>query len=50
MELINCFNRDNAIALNNELEYDPSSELPRLVEVPSESFPLIPSFGVRFRF
>jgi hypothetical protein len=50
VELINCFNRANAIALNNELEHAPSSGLPRLVEVPSESFPLIPSFGIRFRF
>ena len=49
-ELINAFNRDNAVSIENQLEYDPTSTLPRLVEVPSEGFPLIPSFGVRFRF
>ncbi len=49
-ELINAFNRDNAVSIENQLEYDPTSLYPRLVEVPSEGFPLIPSFGVRFRF
>jgi hypothetical protein len=50
VEVINVLNRDNAITLNNELVYDPSSDLPRITEVPNEGFPLIPSFGVRFRF
>ncbi len=50
VEVINVLNRDNAITLNNELVYDPGSELPRITEVPNEGFPLIPSFGVRFRF
>ncbi len=49
-ELINAFDRDNAVALENQLEYDPTSLTPRLVEVPSEAFPRIPTFGVRFRF
>jgi hypothetical protein len=50
VEVINVLNRDNAITLNNELVYDPGSDLPRITEVPNEGFPLIPSFGVRFRF
>ena len=31
--------------------YDPSSDRPRLVSTnPTAAFPLVPSFGVRYRF
>jgi hypothetical protein len=49
-EVINVLNRDNALNFEPKLEHDPTSELPRLIETPSEAFPLLPSFGVRFRF
>lgn len=49
-EAINALNRDNAINVEQELRYDPKSDVPRVVEVPSEGFPFLPSFGVRFRF
>ena len=49
-EVINVLNRDNAIRLEPRLEYDPTSDLPRIDETPSEGFPLLPSFGIRWRF
>lgn len=49
-ELINALNRDNAVELQSELEHNPESVFPGLVQVPSAAFPRIPSFGVRFRF
>jgi hypothetical protein len=49
-EVINLFNRNNAVVLESWLVHDPTSDLPRLVEVPGEGFPLLPSAGVRFRF
>ena len=49
-EAINALNRDNAINIEQELRYDPTSDVPSVVELPSEGFPFLPSFGVRFRF
>jgi hypothetical protein len=49
-ELINAFDRDNAVELQSELEHNPESVVPRLNQVPGAAFPRIPSFGVRFRF
>lgn len=50
VEAINALNRENAGALDPELEYDPSSDRPRLTYSRSASIPLLPSFGVRVRF
>jgi len=49
-EVINALNRDNAIRLEPRLEYDPTSDVPRIVETPTEGFPLLPTFGIRWRF
>jgi outer membrane receptor protein involved in Fe transport len=49
-EVINALNRENAFRLEPKLEHDPTSELPRMIEEPAEAFPLVPTFGVRFRF
>ena len=43
-------NRDNPVELDAELEHDPTASAPRIVELPTAGFPLIPSFGVRVRF
>jgi hypothetical protein len=50
VEAINLFNRDNAVRLETWLVHDPGSEFPRIIQVPEEGFPLLPSAGVRFRF
>lgn len=49
-EVINALNRDNAIRLEPRLEYDPTADVPAIVETPTEGFPLLPSFGIRWRF
>jgi len=49
-EIINLLNRQNAGALEAELEYDPSSDQPRIVEHRDQSIPRIPTIGFRFRF
>ena len=50
VEVINLLGRDNAITLEPRLRHDPGAELPRLSEVPSQGFPRVPTFGLRFRF
>jgi hypothetical protein len=50
VEVLNALNRDNAGELEPSLVYNPDGPLPTLVETPSQSLPLVPSFGVRFRF
>lgn len=50
VEVINALNRKNASGVSSTLEYDPSSDRPRLVTEPRSALPLLPSFGVRFRF
>jgi hypothetical protein len=50
IEVINLLNRDNASDISTELAYDPSSDRPRLVETRSGRLPLLPSFGLRYRF
>ena len=50
VEVINLLNRDNAGNLDTELVYDPDADRPRVTTTTSESLPLLPSFGVRFRF
>lgn len=49
-EVINLLNRDNASSLDTELTYDPASDRPRLTTVRSGRLPLLPSFGIRYRF
>ncbi len=50
LEVINLLNRKNAGALQPRLEYDPSSDHPRIVEERDQSIPRLPTVGVRFRF
>ncbi|HWI16507.1 MAG TPA: TonB-dependent receptor [Vicinamibacterales bacterium] len=49
-EVINLLNRKNAGALEPRLEYDASSDRPRIVEEADQSIPRLPTIGVRFRF
>jgi hypothetical protein len=49
-EIINLLDRENAGALDPRLEYDPTSDQPRMVEVRDQSIPRLPTLGVRFRF
>ena len=50
LDVINATNRDNAGTIDGRLEYDPTSDRPRLVEERGTALPFLPSFGVRFRF
>jgi hypothetical protein len=50
LEIINLLNRRNAGSLEPELEYDPSSDRPRIVEKRDQSIPRFPTLGLRFRF
>ena len=50
VEVINLLGRDNAVVLDPRLHHDPGAELPGLSEVPSQGFPRVPTFGLRFRF
>jgi len=49
-EVLNLLNRKNAGALEPKLEYDPSSDRPRIVEERDQSIPRLPTIGIRFRF
>jgi hypothetical protein len=49
-EVINLLNRQNAGALEAELEYDPASDRPQIVEQRDQGIPRIPTIGFRFRF
>jgi hypothetical protein len=50
LDVINVTNRTNAGQIEPRLEYDPASDVPRLVEERSVAIPFLPSIGVRFRF
>ena len=50
LDVINATNRDNAGTIDGRLEYDPTSDRPRLVEERGTALPFLPSFGVRFHF
>jgi hypothetical protein len=50
VEVINLLNRDNASELTSELVYDPDADRPRLAEARSGRLPLLPTFGLRYRF
>jgi hypothetical protein len=49
-EVINLLDRKNAGALDPRLEYDATSDRPRIVEEADQSIPRLPTIGVRFRF
>lgn len=49
-EVVNVSNRKNAGVLTPRLEHDPTSDRPRLTEVPEQSLPLLPTVGFRLRF
>ena len=50
IEVINLLGRDNPVELEPQLEHDPGSNMPRLVEIASQGFPRIPTVGFRLRF
>jgi hypothetical protein len=50
LEVVNLLDRENVGAYEDSLAHDPGAEQPRLVQEPSQSLPLLPSFGIRFRF
>jgi hypothetical protein len=50
MEAINSLNRKNASSLTPKLQYDPTSDRPKLTLSPQGSLPLLPSLGFRWRF
>jgi len=50
-EVLNAFYHENISALGWVLRHDPASDRPRLVSTNRDSgFPLLPSFGMRYRF
>ena len=49
-EVINLLDRENAGALEPQLEYDATADRPRIVEKRDQSIPRLPTVGVRFRF
>jgi hypothetical protein len=49
-EVINLLNRDNASDMDVELAFDPESDRPKLTEVRGGRLPMLPSFGLRYRF
>jgi hypothetical protein len=50
VEVINLLNRDNASDMDVELSYDPESDRPKVSEVRGGRLPVLPSFGLRYRF
>ncbi|HEY3381371.1 MAG TPA: TonB-dependent receptor [Vicinamibacterales bacterium] len=50
LDVINVLNRKNAGDIRNNLDYDATSDRPRLVEERGAAIPLLPSFGMRLRF
>jgi TonB dependent receptor/Carboxypeptidase regulatory-like domain/TonB-dependent Receptor Plug Domain len=50
VEVINLLNRRNVSSVSTELVYDPASDRPRVTTTRDGSLPLLPSFGVRFKF
>lgn len=49
-EVINLLNRKNAGSLTPELDYDPESDRPLIVEKRDQGIPRLPTLGVRVRF
>jgi outer membrane receptor protein involved in Fe transport len=49
-EVINLLDRQNAGALDARLEYDPTSEVPAIVEKRDQSIPRLPTIGIRVKW
>ncbi|HUR34799.1 MAG TPA: TonB-dependent receptor [Vicinamibacterales bacterium] len=49
-EVVNALGRENAGALDPQLEYDPTADRPRIVEKRDQGIPRLPTFGLRVRF
>jgi hypothetical protein len=50
LDVINATNRKNAGTIDPRLAYDPTASRPAVVEQRGTALPLLPSFGVKFRF
>lgn len=50
LDVLNALNRKNVSNLQPQLEYDPSSDRPRVTYGTDSGLPLLPSFGIRYRF
>ncbi len=50
LDVINATDRENAGAIDAELQHDPDADRPRIVLQRAGAIPLLPSVGVRFRF
>ncbi len=50
VEVINVFNRKNTGSYQTTLEYDPTSDKPRITQEAAGALPLLPSFGCRIVF
>jgi hypothetical protein len=50
VEVINVFNRKNTGSYQTSLEYDPTSDKPKITQESAGSLPLLPSFGCRIVF
>ncbi len=49
LEVINALNRNNAVAMEIALVPDADGARPTITESPSQGFPRVPTFGVRYR-
>jgi hypothetical protein len=50
VEVINVFNRKNTGSYQTSLEYDPTSDKPKITQEPAGALPILPSFGCRIVF
>jgi hypothetical protein len=50
VEILNVLKRENAGSLEPNLEFDPTSDRPRVTYRRNLGIPLVPTFGVRYRF
>jgi hypothetical protein len=50
VEVINVFNRKNTGSYQTSLEYDPTSDKPKIKQEPAGALPILPSFGCRIVF
>ncbi len=50
VEVINALNRKNAGVLDPQLEYDPTSDHPQIVEKRDQSIPRLPTIGIRVKW
>ena len=47
-EVINLLDRNNAGTLDPRLQYDPTSDRPKIVDTPDQGIPRLPTLGIRF--